>query len=161
VPARHHEHDGRVRDLAVVEHQRLDVPGQVVHGHDRNAARGPDRLGEAHADEQRPHQPGALRHGDGVDVGPRRMGVTEGLLDYPDDVAQVLPCREFWHDATPLPMDRHLRGDDARAQLPGGRPGRLDDGRGRLVAAALDAEHAHQRVATATGAPNRAASDSV
>ena len=44
VAARHDEHDRRQRQLAVLEHERLDVPGQVMHGDERHRSRPGERL---------------------------------------------------------------------------------------------------------------------
>ena len=69
VAARDDQHHRRQRQLAVREHQRLDVAGQMVHGNDRQAARPGERLRERHADQQRPDQPRPLRHRDRAEIG--------------------------------------------------------------------------------------------
>ena len=38
--ARHDEHDGRQRQLAVLEDERLDVAGEMMHGDERQASGG-------------------------------------------------------------------------------------------------------------------------
>ena len=101
VPARDHEDDGWVWEVAVVQRQRLDVPRKVMDREHRNTARGANGLGEADADEQRAHQARPLRDGDGIDVVPGRAGLLERSLDDAADVAQVLAGREFGDDTTP------------------------------------------------------------
>ena len=112
----------------------------------------PTALAKADADEQRADQPRPLRHGDGVDVVPGRAGLLERALDDAADVAQVLARCEFGHDASPLAVNRDLRRDDAREHPPTAAFGSRHDGGGGLVAAALDAEDAHQRTPASTGA---------
>ena len=63
MPARDDEDDGRQRQLAVLEHERLDVAGKMMHGDERQSRRRRGRLRERHADEQRSHETGTLRHG--------------------------------------------------------------------------------------------------
>ena len=58
--------------LAVGQERRLDVAGDVVHGHQRLAVHERDALGRLHADEQRAHQPGPLRHRHRVELRVRR-----------------------------------------------------------------------------------------
>ena len=127
---------------AVVQEERLDVTGEVVHGHERHAERQRDRLGRGDADEQRADEPGALRDRHGAEVAPRRARFVERALEHAADVANVLTRRELRHDAAPLAMDRDLRRDHARADRPRLRriAGLLDDGGRRLVTRALDAE---------------------
>ena len=67
VAARHDEHGGRQRQLAVRERERLDVAGEMMDRHDRNAAGPGERLRERDADEQRSDEPRPLRHRDGAD----------------------------------------------------------------------------------------------
>ncbi len=69
---------------------------------------------ERHADEQRPDESGPLRDRHRIQVRPAGARVGQRRVDDAADVAHVLPRREFGHDAAPLPMDLHLRGDDVR-----------------------------------------------
>jgi len=145
VPARDDQHDRRQRELAVLQHQRFDMTGQMVDGHERQSRRSGSRLGERDADQQRPDQPGPLGHGDRTEVTPRGAGLAHRTLDDAADVADVLARREFGHDAAPLPMDRHLRRDDVGANGPRfrGVAGFFDhSGRG-FVAGCLDAKDQH------------------
>ena len=68
--AGHDEHDRRQRQLAVLQDERLDVAGQMVHGDERQAGRGRRRLRERHADQQRADQARALRDGDRAEIAP-------------------------------------------------------------------------------------------
>ena len=149
VPARHHQDHGRQRQRAVGQPQRLDVSGEVVHRHQRQAVGPGGRLGEGQADQERPDQPRSLRDGDGIEPVPGRPRGVERLLHHPADVAHVLPRGQFRHDPAPFAVDRHLRGDDVRADRPGaGRIARVaDDGGRRLVARRLDAEQRHASLA--------------
>ena len=70
VSTRDHQDDGGEWYGAVLDHQLLDVPGQVMDRNQRHIKRGRDRLPECHADQERPDEPGALGHGDGITVGP-------------------------------------------------------------------------------------------
>ena len=73
VPARGEQARERRLERERREPQRGDVAEQVVDGHERQAAPVGQRLGRREPDEQRADQAGALRHGDGVDVGERRV----------------------------------------------------------------------------------------
>ena len=145
VPAGDDEHDRRQRQRPVVQDQRLDVAGEMVHGDERHVERHRHRLGRLQPDQQRADQARPLRHRDGTEIAPADAGVAQRPLEHAADVAQVLPRRELGHDPAPLAVERHLRGDDVRADAPGlvGRAGLLDDRRGGLVARALDAEDQH------------------
>ena len=73
-------------------------------------------------------------------------GVGERRFEHAADVADVLPRRELGDDAPPLPVNRGLRGDDARTDLPGagGVAGLRHHGGGRFVAGRLDREQHHR-----------------
>ena len=122
VPTRHDEHDGRRRDLAVLEPERFDVPGQMIDGNQRLPRRPRRALRERHAHEQRPDEPGPFGDRDRVEIRPPRRRIGERALDDAADVAHVLPRRDLGNDATPLAMDLDLRRDDARAHRHGGAP---------------------------------------
>ena len=143
VAARDDQHRGGQRNLAVLEKDRLDVAGQMMHGDDR-ACRAPAAAAFANddADEQRADEAGPLRHRERVDVVPADAGVRQRALDDAADVAHVLPRRDLRHDTAPLAMDVDLRRDHVRADPPRPRrvAGRRDDGGGGLVAGGLDAE---------------------
>ena len=68
VTTRHHERHEREREVAVLQEERLDVSGKVVHRHERTIQRERERLGERHADEQRTDEAGALSDGDGIEL---------------------------------------------------------------------------------------------
>ena len=85
-------------------------------------------------------RPAASRRGPGpcvTAIAPRSRPATRRLveraLDDAADVANVLARGELRHDAAPLAVNRHLRGDDVRADRPRPRAiaGLLDDGGGR------------------------------
>jgi hypothetical protein len=73
VAARYDEDDCRMRELAVLQGQRLDVAGQVMHGNQRQPGGRGRRLGERHADEERSHEAGALSDGNGAQTAPCRL----------------------------------------------------------------------------------------
>src|SRR5262245_10597778 len=62
----------------------------------------------------------------------------------------MLPRRKLGHDAAPLAVNRHLRGDYVRPDRPRlvGVPGLFDNGRRCLVAGRFDAEYEHYEAAT-------------
>ena len=145
VATRDDEHDRRQRHLAVVEDERLDVAGKVMHGHKGEPGGGGRRLGERHADEQGADQAGPLGHRHGAEVVPRCLRVVERALDDAGDVADMLAGRQLGNDASPITMDGNLRGNDVRADRPGLEPvpGLLNHSGGSFVAGSLDAEDAH------------------
>ena len=149
--ARDDEHDRRHRHLSALEHEGLDVTGQVMNGNHGDASRPRQCLRELQADEQRSDEARPLRHGDRLER--RRSGIGERALDHAADVADVLPRRQLGNDAAPLAMDGDLRGDDVRTDPPGaiGAGGFLDHRRRRLVAGGLDAEDDHDRWQGAVG----------
>ena len=106
--ARHDQHDGRQRQLAVLQHERLDVAREVMDRHEREAGGGRRGLRKGDANEQRTHEAGALRHRDRSQVAPRGLGLLEAPLDDAADVPDVLPRRQLRHHAAPLAMNRHL-----------------------------------------------------
>ena len=140
VAARDDQHDGRQRQLAVLQHERFDVAGEVVHGHERQVRRRGGRLGERHADEERPDQARPLRDGDRTEVAPGRSRFDQRAIDHAADVAKVLPRGELRHDPAPLGMDRDLGRDHVRAHHPGRCrvAGLFDHGGRGLVAGGFD-----------------------
>ena len=140
--ARHHERHERKRQIAVLKEQRLDVPGEVVHRHERTIQRERERLRERDADEQRADEAGALRDGNGIELLEIGLRGIERRADDAADVADVLARRELGHDAAPLAVDGHLRRDDVRSDRPRAI-GLRDHGGRRLVARRLDAQHQH------------------
>jgi hypothetical protein len=145
VAARDDQHDGRQRQLAILEEQRFDVTGQMMHGHQRHPFRRRQRLRKRQSHEQRPHQSRSLRHGDGVHVVERHAALLERAFDDAADVADVLTRGELRHDAAPLAMNLGLGGDDVGSHSPGmfGRALVVDERGGRLVTRCLDAEEQH------------------
>ena len=139
------QHDRRQRERSVIEEQRLDMSGQVMYRHERDAQRQHHRLGERHADQERADEPRPLRDRDRADVRPADAGVPEGPIHDSADVTNVLAGRQLRHDAAPFAVDRDLRGDDARADVPGAFSvaGLGHDGCRRLVTGGFDAEDVH------------------
>jgi hypothetical protein len=134
MPARDDEDDGRQRHLAMLEDERLDVPGQMMDGDDRHAPGPRQRLRERDADEKRPDETGTLRHGN--QIVRRHAGITDCPFHHAADVADMLARRQLRNDASPLAMNLHLRGDDARTHAPGPLhvAGLFDDRRRRFIA---------------------------
>ena len=148
------QHDRGQRQLAVLQDERLDVAGEMMHGDERPSGGRGGGLGERHADQQRSDQAGALRHRNRAEIAPGRFRLAQRAIDDAADVADVLSRRELGHDTAPLLMDRHLRGDDVGPDRPG--PGRIagfvDDRSGRLVARGFDTQDQH-RTAVTSGFP--------
>ena len=112
------------------EPARVDVALEVVHADERLVVRPRERLREVDADEQRAREPGAARHRDPVDVGDRRAGGRERLVERGHDPAQVGPRGDLGDDAARRRVERDLARDDVRVD-----PGAvLDDRHARLVA---------------------------
>jgi hypothetical protein len=143
--ARHHQHGGRQRQLAMLQDERLDVAGEVMDRHERNAVRPGDRLGEGHADEQRAHETRPLRDRDRAEVRPRHGSLRERALHDAANVAQVLAGGQLGDDASPLAVDGVLRSDHVRLEQPRLRriAGLGDNGRRRLVARCFDSQEIH------------------
>ena len=114
---------------------------QVVDPDQRQAPRVGDGAGGAHADEQRADEPRAARHRDTVDGVPSAVQPGHRALDDRDDGLEVGARGELGHDASVGRVDGDLARDDVHQH-----PALLiHHRRGGLVAATLDAEHAHQR----------------
>jgi hypothetical protein len=135
----------------VREHERLDVPREVVHGNHGNAARPRERFRERNANEQGTDESRALGHSDGAEIVHRRICFGQSCFDDAADVADVLPRRELGHDAAPLTVDSGLRSDDVRADRPGTKrlAGLREDGGGGLVARRFDGEQIQAAASTA------------
>jgi hypothetical protein len=139
VSSRRYQHHRGLGHLTVFEHEGLDMAGQMVHGDERDAGCPRKRLGEGKTHEQGADQPGALGHGQCVDLD---ACLGERALDHAADVADVLSGGELGHHPSPLPVQIHLRSHDVRQHPPRPVAGArlLDDGRSRLVAGGLDAQ---------------------
>jgi hypothetical protein len=139
VAAGYDEHDGRHGHLSAFEHQRFDVPGEVVHRNERHTTRPRERFGECHADEQRPDQTGSARDRDGVVA--HRPSIEQCAFDDTTNVTDVLSSGEFRNHPAPFAVNPRLRSDDARPLTPWPcRVARLfDQGSGRLVAGSFNA----------------------
>ncbi len=147
VPARHDEDHRRQRQLAVVQHQRFDVTGQVMDGDQRQAGRRGRGLGERHADEERPDQagtPASRRSPPGRSTSSPRHRAR----------ARRTPqmSRICWREASSPARRRPIRGGWALAtrphwtSSPTASPRRQfssTTARRRLVAGGFDPENAH------------------
>ena len=142
VAARHDERNEGQRQIAVLQEERLDVAGEVVHRHERTIEGERERLGELNADEKRTDEAGTLSDGDGVERLEVGLGGIERRPDDAADVADVLARRELGHHTAPLAMDGDLRGDDVRPDRPRAA-GLGDHGRRGFVTRGLDAEDHH------------------
>ncbi len=136
----------RRRERERGEPQCRDVAEQVIDRDERQAARIRERLARREPDEQRPDQPGSLRHRDRVDRIERRTRVGERRLEHRHDELEVAPRGDLGHDAAEAGVEIGLRGADARAHLAGAG----DDGRARVVAGGLERED-HQPARPAGG----------
>ena len=139
--------DGQ-RQLAVRERQRLDVPGEVMHRNDRDAARPGERLCRT------PRRRAATRPARAPASPPRRRCrrcVERRLLRAPPRTTPQM-SRTCWRDAssgTTPPHSRWIAACEATTfeRMRHGRAvvaGLGDDGRGRFVAGRLDGEEVHR-----------------
>jgi len=143
VPAGHEKRNIRKGDLAL-EEDGVDVGLQVVHPAEGLPPGVGERLGEAKAHQQRADEPRPRGHGDTVDGVAPRGGVRQGLLHHGDNGSQVLAGGELGHHPAVGGVDLHLGGDHVSEQPRGG----VVDGRGGLVAGALDPQNAQQEAPT-------------
>ena len=104
---------------AVLQKHRVDVAFQVIHRNERLAERPGQRLGISHAHEQGSGEPGALGHGDGVEIVQLELGALHCLADDGGNVSQMLARGELRHNTSPPGVDVELRRDDARKGLRG------------------------------------------
>ena len=142
--AGHDQHDRGQRDRSVLEPDRLDVAGEVVHGHERFIERPRCGFRERDPDEQRPDEPRPLRHRYRVDVAPAGAAIGQRALDDPADVADVLTRRQLRHHAAPLAVNVRLRSHHVRTQMPTRGP-IFNQRRGRFVAGGFNPEDQHFR----------------
>ena len=133
--ARHEAEVGRL-DRVVAERAGHHVPVQVVHRHERQPARGGERLRGRDADEQRADQPGSARDRDLLDVVEPRAGPLERVGGHRVDQLQVVARGDLRHHAAVARVQQPLRGDHVRED-----PAVVADDRGAgVVAARLDGE---------------------
>ncbi len=150
VASRNDERHERQGDVAVLKEQRFDVPGEVVHRHERSIERKRERLGEGDADEQRTDETGALRDGNRVELFQIGLSGLQCRADHAADIADVLTRRKLGHHAAPLAVDVHLRRDDVRSDRPPAA-GFRNHGRRRLVARRFNPQHQHMKWLTNRG----------
>jgi hypothetical protein len=108
---------------------------QVVDLDHRDVARYGEPFGERHAHQERAHQSGAAREGDGVHVADSDARFPQRRVHYRDDVLLVGARRQFGNHSAVLHV-YGLRGDDVRQQDVVAQHG----GRG-VVARGFDAEY--------------------
>ena len=131
--ARHQAEEGRL-DRLRPERAGDDVAVQVVDRHERQPARGGQRLGPRQAHEQRADQPRAARDGDRVDVVEPRRAALQRVGDHRVHQLEVPPRRDLRHHSAVARVQQALGGDHVRADL-----AVLGDQRGAgVVAAGLD-----------------------
>ena len=123
----------QVRDERVGE----DMPGDMMHRHQRLVIGPGQRLGRMHADMQAADQPRPLRHGDRIDIRYAEIRLFERLFDHHGDVFHMDAAGHFRNDAAKFLMDIDLRRHDAGKDL----FSVLHDRNCGLIAAALDPKH--------------------
>ena len=109
----------RRNGVAMLERGREEMPLHVVHADHRNPARERERLGEAHADEQRADESRRVRHRNGVDR--VAAGVGNRAFDDRHDRREMRARRDLGHDAAENPM-HVLRENDERLERRRRRP---------------------------------------
>ena len=123
-------------EVRILEERRVEVGLEVVHPDERHVPHERQRLGRAHADEQRADQTRADGGGDGVDAGVLDAGLDDGLGDDRHDQLDVGAAGDLGHDAAEAGVQIDLARHHRRQHV-----GAADhDGRRRLVARRLDAE---------------------
>jgi hypothetical protein len=121
---------------AVLQKHRVDVAFQVIHCNQGLAECPGQRLGVSHAHQECSGEPGALGHGDGVEIVQLELGALHCLADDGGNVTQMLARGELRH-TSPAGMDVELRRDDTRKGL----AALYDHCRSRFIARALDAKN--------------------
>ena len=130
-----------------LEVERRDVPLEVIDGDERQSPRPRDRLGGRQADEQRAHEPRALRHADAIEVVEPDTRVLERSSDDRRNELEVASRGDLGNDAAEPRVKLGLRGDDRRQHRAVARD---DRGRG-LVARGLDAEDVQPTPSSSAG----------
>ena len=74
-------------------------------------------LGGRQSDQQRPHQPRAMGHGDRIQIRQPQPGLLQCLAEHREDVLDVRAAGDLRHNAAILGVNLHLRGDDAGAHV--------------------------------------------
>ena len=149
-----HEHGVAARQQARHE-RRLEVgrlkevgeemPLEVVHAHEGLVGRPGKALGKCHAHDERAHETRALRDGNGGQVvrgqhgaqAERLARLLHGLQVDAHNGLGVLARGNLGHDAAEAGVEVNLSGNDVGDDLARA----VDDGHGRLVAAALNRQN--------------------
>lgn len=141
VPARddqaHGRHRRRLPRFVRFEENRVHVPFEVIHRHKRLAERRCQRLAIRDSHEQRPDQPRALGHPDGINIPQLEPGVLQRLAHHGDNLPQMFARGELRDDSAVLPVNVELRSDHARQDFTAVG----NHGRGRFIARGLDPQN--------------------
>ena len=144
VTARHDQREVRHRD-SMFEQGRQQMTLDMIHADHRDAARLRESLRKHQADQQRAHQAGTARDCDSFDVREAASGGVQRALDNRRDRDDVIPRREFRHDAAVCAMDVVLIRDSARTNFSDARHGGFEHRGGRVVARRFNSEYQHRR----------------
>jgi hypothetical protein len=142
--ARDHEREERKAGRLCFEEGGVDVPFQMIHAHEGQAAGIGDRLGHGAPDQETADQSRPLGDREPVELGQAQAGDLERPPhDRPHDL-EMPPRRQLGHDTAIRRMDVVLGGHDARQHLATA----VEHRGGRLITGGLDAEDDHARAIT-------------
>ncbi len=117
----------------------MDVPGEVIHGHQRLSESRGERFPIGNAYQERAHEPRPLRHANRVEIAKLQPGLGHRLAHHRHDLPQVLSRSQLRHHSAVLPVHINLGGHDTGQNLaPVG-----DHRRRRLVARGFDSQNAN------------------
>ena len=133
VAAARDQAEERRLDRIGLEEVGRDVTVEVIDPDQRQPVRGGQRLCRAHADQQRPDQPGGRRDRDGVKIGKLSPGVREGPVDHGVDELEVVARGDLGDDASVALVEGGLRGNEV-----GENPGAVEDRGAGVVAGGLE-----------------------
>ena len=135
--ARRDERDERRLELGIVEHRGVHVPFVMIDADVRPVGHQRERLGRAHAHEERAREPRPVARGNRVDLAERDAGFDQRELDDLVHQLDVRAARNLGHDPTEWRVPLHLGRDGRRDHV---APAGNDRG-GGLVTRRLDTEH--------------------
>ena len=138
VTSRHEQRDEWRCQVRVLHERGEEVSFHVMHADQLAVAGVGQRLGEYHADQERPHEPRSLGHGDGVHGAPADASLGECAVHHGRQRRQMGPARELRDHAPEHPV-HVLRQDYEPGQLGTAALAHQHGGRG-LVARRLDPE---------------------
>ena len=159
VPARDDQTEPRRRRRVLAQEHGQQMPFDVVDARERQSRRGRQGLAHLHADEQRADQTRPARHGEAVEIAQLDRRLAQRLVDHRQHPLQVIARGQLRHDAAEPLVHLRLRMHHVR-QRPCARPlarrvRNLDHRRRGLVAARLDAQHAHGACVNPNGRDSR------